>query len=375
MTEMRYEEKRSFELPHRPFFSIIVPCYNSRKTIGALLGSIQAQDMKDDIEVILSDDCSTESYQDIVDKYKDDICILQTKTPYNFAPGNTREQGVQFATGEWLAFADHDDLYIVDTLRSVKEYIIESGEKYYAIANFVEVNAATKEVVRNHIHTTNWNHAKFYNRDNMWIPFNVHFKHDLKSHEDIYISSCINCIMANLDHSPTLLNIICYIWNARPTSLSRTKYEEERSFLEVHFKDYIESTGDLYNQKYREGLVDKPYGVFSAISIILYTYFYTQGFKFQRKDWLHVNDEYAREYLKDSKETFGLSNKYILEYCSRKYASMYIRIRNSSYIGVNYFIEDLGFRDWLDYMDKDPDDLVEDEEMFNLIDQYQKKIV
>ena len=131
--ELIYDGLPSKKLEHRPFFSIIIPCYNSREYIGELLASIEAQDMPDDIEIILSDDNSPESYQDIVDPFRERLCIKQVKTDYNFAPGNTRERGVKEATGEWIAFADHDDLYIVDTFSQVKEAILKSGEKYYLI--------------------------------------------------------------------------------------------------------------------------------------------------------------------------------------------------------------------------------------------------
>ena len=56
--------------------------------------------MNDDIEVILADDCSPESYQEVVDSYRDILSIRQIKTDYNFTPGNTREKGVSIADGE-----------------------------------------------------------------------------------------------------------------------------------------------------------------------------------------------------------------------------------------------------------------------------------
>ena len=119
----------SIILKKRPFYSIVIPCYNSRRTLGALLDSIIAQDMNNEIEVILSDDHSTESYQDIVDKYKDILSIRQIKTDYNFAPGNTREKGVSIAEGEWVCFADHDDEFIPETLKQIKEKILGSEEQ------------------------------------------------------------------------------------------------------------------------------------------------------------------------------------------------------------------------------------------------------
>ena len=341
----------SKQLDHRPFFSIVIPCYNSRNTIGELLASIEAQNMSDDIEVILSDDNSPEPYQDIVDPFRERLCIKQVKTDYNFAPGNTRERGVKEATGEWVAFADHDDLYIVDTLSQVKDAILKSGEKYYVISNFLEVEPVSKAIIRQHVATRNWNHAKFYNLDNFWKAYNIHFKKDLLTHEDIYISSVVNCACNKFGTEPMLLNIFTYIWNARPTSVSRADYQG-RNFLEIYFRDYIASTGDLYIEKYREGEITEEYAILSAINIILFAYFYTQGFKFQRPDdWLEINDYHARDFVIKCIDTFDdFDTKYIVNYCSKNYAEFYRGVRETAYIGTGGFIEDMAFGDWLDYM-------------------------
>lgn len=341
----------SRDFGHRPFFSIIIPCYNSRKTIGELLASIEAQGMNDDIEIILSDDHSPESYQDVVDPFRERMRIIQTQTDYNFAPGNTREKGVQYATGEWLAFADHDDLYIVDTLSQIKEIVQETGEKYYIISNFLEVDPNTHAIIRKHVHTRNWNHAKFYNLDNFWKAFDIHFKKDLLTHEDIYISSVVNCACNKYNTEPLLVNMFTYIWNARPTSLSRAEYKN-RNFLEVFFRDYIASTGDLYLERWKRRDITEEYAVRSAINIILFCYFYTQGFKFQKpNDWLEINDYHARDFLMRCLDTFEyFDTDYIWNYCGVNYAEFYRGVRDVAYIGSGGFIEDMDFRRWLDYM-------------------------
>ena len=69
----------------RPLFSIIISCYNSSKTIERLLESLCKQELtKDELEIIISDDCSTEPYDDIVNEYKDKLNIKKVKTEYNW---------------------------------------------------------------------------------------------------------------------------------------------------------------------------------------------------------------------------------------------------------------------------------------------------
>ena len=348
-----FSGKPSFLLDHRPFFSIIIPCYNSRKTIGKLLESIVNQEMEDDLEVILSDDHSTESYQEIVDNFKDTLSIKQIKTDYNFAPGNTREKGVSIAEGEWVLFADHDDEFIPNTLPIIKERILESNEKYYAIANFLEADPNTGLVLREMRATRNWNHAKFYNLDNLWEKYGIHFKKDLLTHEDIYISSTVNCIISNINREPLYIDLFCYIWNARPTTISREKYGDH-SFLETYFSDYIDSTGTRYLEMYEMNRISYSYALQSAIEVLLYCYFYTQGFIFKDPhNYIVKNEQLSREYLVKIKQLFNISNKFIFNYVSKNDAELYVKIRESATIGVGPHIESKSLMQWLEYLHKD----------------------
>ena len=48
------------------FFSIIIPTYNPNTCLTKLLESIDSNYCIDDIEIIISDDCSTESFDDLL---------------------------------------------------------------------------------------------------------------------------------------------------------------------------------------------------------------------------------------------------------------------------------------------------------------------
>ena len=348
-----FSGKPSFVLEHRPFFSIIIPCYNSRKTLDKLLASILEQHMDDDIEVILSDDCSTESYQDIVEQYNKILSIRQIRTDYNFAPGNTREKGVSIAEGDWVLFADHDDEFVPDTLKIIKQELLNSGEKYYAVANFYEKDPETNKVIREMRETLNWNHAKFYNLDNLWKAFNVHFKKDLLTHEDIYISSTINCIMDSINHSPLFINLFCYIWNARPTTVSRQLYGDH-SFLEIFFADYLEATGFQYLNMYSKRIIDGDYALDNAIDVILYCYFYSQGFIFHDpENYIRKNEDLYRDFLVNIKETFSIDNNFIWNYVAKDDARMFMQVKQSASMGSGPYIENETFKQWLDRLHKD----------------------
>lgn len=352
-----YNGQPSRILPQRPFFSIAVACYNSRKTIGALLASIVAQNLSDDIEVILSDDCSTESYQDIVDDFKNlGLSIRQVQTDYNFAPGNTREKGASVAEGRWLCFADHDDEFIENSLQNIKAVLEQIPDTKYAIANFVEMNPDTNEVIQQMIGTRNWNHAKFYNMDKLWKAYDIHFKKDLLTHEDIYISSRINCIVP--DDEIVYINEFCYIWNSRPTSISRENYENH-SFLEVFMKDYLISTGYTYLEEFEKGNIDANYTVDECIGVLIYTYFYMMGFFFhQGGNRIRENDDICREYLVRIKQTFQIDNQFIWNYAAANDARLYMSVFEASRVSTGPYISNMTFKEYLDWLHADIKPLV-----------------
>lgn len=356
MDKKIYNGLPSITLNHQPFYSIIIPCYNSSKTLGALLESIVAQDMNDDIEVIISDDHSTESYQDIVDKYSSILSIKQVQTDYNFAPGNTREKGTTVAEGEWICFADHDDEFVPETLKEIKQTIIDSNEKYYAVANFYEVDPETKAVLKTMEATLNWNHAKFYNRENFWKAYDIHFKKDLLTHEDICVSSQVNCAIYNVSNGagPLFIPICCYNWNNRPTTISRVKYGNH-SFLEVFYEDYIKSTADTYIEEYLKGTVDINVAANYILESLAFAYFYMQGFKFEfPEDYIKTNEDVARRLLVKIKNVFGLNNKDIFNYFANDNGVVrYFAIREAAYNGCGQFIETETFMQWLNNLHED----------------------
>ena len=355
--ETKFDGTPSLELSHIPFFSIIVPCYNSAKYITTLLDSIAGQNMSDDIEVILSDDCSTESYDEQIEPYLDKLCIRRVKTDYNFGPGNTRQRGCEYATGVWMCFADHDDQFVYDTFKTVKEEIIKSNEQFYVITNFAEIDKASGRIINKFERCTGWTHGKFYNRVNMWEQFDMRYEHDITSHEDIYICSQANSIMNCLGRNPMGIDIFTYVWYIIPTSVSRHKYVTEagnRTFLEHLFKDYIHSTAEVYLDFYDRGNITKEYCIESCIDVLCYCYFYIQSFIFKDPvNYIRENFDYARNLLISIKERFGFTNKDIYDILAANNAKEYYEVSKSAFIATGPIIPQMTLKEFLDYLHKD----------------------
>lgn len=358
---MNFDGKPSIELKKRPLFSIVVACYNSRRTLGRLLASIESQDMNDEIEVILSDDCSTESYDDVVDDFKDRLCIKRVQTDYNCCPGNTREKGISVVEGEWLMICDHDDMLMEDALLDVKEYINTTHPQYYFYTNFHEAydipGNFEDHLIRDVTTQTGWNHGKFYNMDNLWRKFEVHFIKDMKTHEDIYISSLMNTIMHRVKHTPPHFNKFTYIWFKRPDSVSNIAYlhnGEKHFFLEVHFLDYLRSTSGVYKEQYLLGNVDMSLIKEHLSEMIMYEYFYVQSFIFHEREKVILdNIELCRRELIEFKQLTGLKNKDLWDIAADNHAAVWTAVQESASMACGRYIPKYSFEDWLDFLHKD----------------------
>ena len=90
--------------------SVIVPVYNAAKYLEEMVDSLSAQTLKE-IEFIFIDDCSTDNSLEILYKFekKDTDRVVIIKSDKNQGPGGARNIGLQYACGEYIAFADSDD--------------------------------------------------------------------------------------------------------------------------------------------------------------------------------------------------------------------------------------------------------------------------
>ena len=90
---------------HNPSISIIIPTYNSAKTLCMCLESIKDQNYTGHTEIIIADGGSTDSTLEIAGKYTDKIYPNPLKT------GEAgKAVGVKYATGDIIALIDSDNI-------------------------------------------------------------------------------------------------------------------------------------------------------------------------------------------------------------------------------------------------------------------------
>ena len=163
---------------HFPHISIIIPVYNTEKYLAQCLDSVVNQ-CRENIEIILIDDGSTDKSGAICDEYAKRDPRIKVLHTTNNGLSAARNKGISVANGKWIAFLDSDDWLeehyfrtIETAINTYQADIISFG--YYEdyrnkaisrpICEVLEENVSREQYVRK----KNYNNAiwnKVYKRD------------------------------------------------------------------------------------------------------------------------------------------------------------------------------------------------------------------
>lgn len=106
--------------------SLIVPCYNIREYLPRCIESILAQTYKN-LEIILISDGSTDGTDEVIREYakKDSRIIPIFKQ--NSGVSDTRNRGLDIATGDYIGFVDGDDYIEPEMYETLLKNAIENN--------------------------------------------------------------------------------------------------------------------------------------------------------------------------------------------------------------------------------------------------------
>lgn len=121
--------------------SVIVPVYNAAKYLDEMVNSLLAQTLKE-IEFIFVNDCSTDNSLEILYEFekKDTDRIIIINLDENQGPGGARNVGLQYSSGEYIAFADSDDYVNSKMYEYMYEKVIEDDLDLVECGYFSERN-------------------------------------------------------------------------------------------------------------------------------------------------------------------------------------------------------------------------------------------
>jgi len=104
-----------------PLVSVIMPAYNAVATVDESIKSVLAQTYQN-WELIIVDDASIDSTQDIAKAHTDDRIIVLCHNA-NQGVAAARNTGLQHAKGEYIAFLDSDDLWLESKLEKQLDFM------------------------------------------------------------------------------------------------------------------------------------------------------------------------------------------------------------------------------------------------------------
>jgi glycosyltransferase involved in cell wall biosynthesis len=111
----------------QPWLSVIMPIYNGEAYLASALDSVLLQNVRD-IELIAVDGQSTDATASILKSYQDrlPIKVLQQDRKSNWVIKTN--YALSFATGQYACFLHHDDLWLKDRLKIMKQLTQQSPE-------------------------------------------------------------------------------------------------------------------------------------------------------------------------------------------------------------------------------------------------------
>lgn len=120
--------------------SVVIPMFNSQRTIERALKSVYIQDYGDSsFEVIVVNDGSTDESLNIVNKFKEKnkyTNLLIINQP-NGGVAKARNRGIEKALGTWIALLDADDVWLDNKISTQLKYLNENSSIEFLGSNLV----------------------------------------------------------------------------------------------------------------------------------------------------------------------------------------------------------------------------------------------
>lgn len=323
------------------FFSVIIPTYNPKEYLETLLTSILHNRCLNEIEVIISDDCSTEDFDDVIENFSQlNIRKIVNEKHYGF-PRAGRQNGADNANGTWICFSDQDDYFKDNAFDNILKYIKKHNIKNCLFSNFIEYQIDTgKQIIRSA--ESGWTHGKFYEKE-FWDKYNICYD-EINYCEDVNLSSKIDCIT-------TAENIECktydkpvYVWKRRGNSLADEEY-----FVKS-LPEFAKATSGVivnYVEQYKDN--EELFLKFNVkfISTLMNIYFNLQSnLVYDKKTIMLKTAESLQPTYTKYKEITGFTTGDMIYYIYNELTDLYDHVRKENYDQIP-FVEKDSIRDWL----------------------------
>lgn len=235
--------------------SIIIPVYNVKDYLRQCVDSLICE--REDYEVLLIDDGSTDGSSEICDEYAKKHKVVKVFHKKNGGVSSARNYGLQEAIGEYIYFVDGDDFVVgieslISSLSQAEGCVVnctildineDVKQKYeYSLQPFLSIEKDYRKMKRT-FHAS-WSFV--YRRD---IIYNkgLFFDEELKYAEDwIFVVQ----YMTLISHVKTIDGFAYYYRKDRIGSATNTQYSEEQILKYFRAYDKMCKIKPLRNKRY-----------------------------------------------------------------------------------------------------------------------------
>ena len=323
------------------FFSIVIPTYNPREYIPRLLKSITQNACLDKIEVIISDDCSTDTFDDVLEQFSNINFLKICNKKHSSFPRDGRQNGMDNAHGKWIAFADQDDYFIENSFDKLMSFIENNNAQNIIVSNFIEQSSETgNEIIRTK--DSGWTHGKLYEKEFL-EKYDIKYD-EINYCEDINLTNKIDCVLTINQIVPFEFKEYFYVWLRRKDSLSDIEYFRQS------MPDYINATLGVIIESIDKNVDNtNVIGILNVKFIIalLHVYFYYQSRQlYGDKQGLIRSLAVLQPIYSRFKLITGFGNEDIIGFVHNDLIMVYEQTRTGDFNQIP-FIEQVSFVDWM----------------------------
>lgn len=268
-----------------PLISVVLPVYNVAPYVKEAIDSILNQTIQD-FEILIIDDCSTDSTLTIVKDFSDERIIIVEKEE-NKGLIDSLNLGFKLAKGKYIARMDGDDINVQDRFEKQLQ-ILENNLQIKACGCWLKEFGFSNKIIKH-----KQNHDEIVARLLVSCPMSLgavmlekewalNFKFDeTKVHVedyDFWARSAWNGKLYNIQE-------VLYFYRVHKSQVS-TIHNTSQKLGDVHIKIYILKKLDYNASKYKDSLLEKMLYLkehFTVEEFSLYLIFLKEIIKLNKK--------------------------------------------------------------------------------------------
>lgn len=200
-------------LGDRKVVDLVVPCYKGTPTLLRLLASVASQTMRQNINVIIVQDCDGEDYTELIEMFNKMLSIQLVQMEQNGGPGTCRRVGRKAGKAKYVMYMDADDTF-ENPFSVQKLYTVIEDSKADAVNSIFLEQVAPNAFLPHDNNDWIWMFGKIYRR--RFLEINEIEMNDSRANEDTGFNSIVKCV-GEVRYLPD----VTYIWHYKEDSITR----------------------------------------------------------------------------------------------------------------------------------------------------------